>query len=248
MNETVLVIGGSDSSGGAGIARDIATLAAFGVSAAVAVTAVTAQTDASVSEIHHVPPSVILEQIRTAFAARNIAAIKIGMLGCSASVEAVLSGLSNTHCPIVLDPVLVSSSGRALLEERALARLRSELLPLATLLTPNVPEAATLLRTVPAVDEATLIAQGRALLELGPKAVLLKAGHASSVTATDLLLTADGVERLVGIRWATTLRGTGCMLAAAITSGIALHKSLLEACTLGKQFVAAQLQASLQRR
>jgi hydroxymethylpyrimidine/phosphomethylpyrimidine kinase len=185
---------------------------------------------------------VIIEQIRTAFAARRIAAIKIGMLGCGASLDAVVIALSNARCPIVLDPVLAASSGRTLLEEAALVTLRRELLPRATLLTPNVFEAAALLQVAPALDEAARVAQGQALLELGAQAVLMKAGHVQGATATDLLLTASGtVERLVGVRVAATLRGTGCMLAAAITAGLVLHKSLLEACVQGKQFVAAQL-------
>jgi hydroxymethylpyrimidine/phosphomethylpyrimidine kinase len=247
MSGTVLLIGGSDSSGGAGIARDVATLAAFGVPAAVAITAVTAQTDVGVTAIHHVPPAIIAEQITTALAARSIAAIKIGMLGCGASLQAVVSAVSNTRCAIILDPVLVSSSGRALLEESALVALRTELLPRATLLTPNLPEAATLLKTSAATDESTMLAQARALLALGPKAVLLKSGHGSGTQAVDLLMTASGIERLVAPRLQATLRGTGCMLASAIAAGFAANKSLIEACRDAKRYVNEQLQAVLQR-
>jgi hydroxymethylpyrimidine/phosphomethylpyrimidine kinase len=242
----VLLIGGADSSGGAGITRDVATLSAFGVSAAVAITAVTAQTDARVSAIHHVPPEMIAEQITTALAARSIAAVKIGMLGCAASLQAVTSALRNVRCAIVLDPVLVASSGRVLLEESALVALRAELLPRATLLTPNIPEAATLLGTSLAVDESMMAAQARALLELGPQAVLLKSGHGSGAQAVDLLMTADRSERLVAPRLAATLRGTGCMLASAVSAGLAIDKPLLEACVQAKRYVTEQLQVILQ--
>lgn len=243
---TVLVIGGSDSSGGAGVARDVATLAALGVPAAVAITAVTAQTDGLVSAIHHVPPALIVEQITTALHARPIAAIKIGMLGCLASLHAVAAALTDVRAEIVLDPVLVSSSGRALLEEAALAELRSRLLPRAALLTPNIPEAAALLQAALAEDEPALLAHAQALLALGPQAVLLKNGHGSGAQAVDLLMTRAGVvEHLAAPRLATSLRGTGCMLASAIAAGLARRQPLLEACTRAKHYVTAQLQRTL---
>jgi hydroxymethylpyrimidine/phosphomethylpyrimidine kinase len=243
---TVLVIGGSDSSGGAGVSRDVATLATFGVPAAVAMTAVTAQTDAGVSAIHHVPPALISEQITTALAGRSIAVVKIGMLGCEASLLAVVAALSRVEAMIVLDPVLVASSGRALLEESALVELRARLLPRAALLTPNIPEAATLLQTVQAADESAQEAQTRALLALGPRAVLLKGGHTSGAQAVDLLITEAGdIERLTAPRCATTLRGTGCMLASAIAAGLAVRKPLLEACMQAKHYVTTQLRIAL---
>jgi hydroxymethylpyrimidine/phosphomethylpyrimidine kinase len=245
---SVLVIGGTDSSGGAGISRDVVTLAAFDVPVAIAITAVTAQTDGRVSAIHHVPPSVIVEQITTALAARPIAVIKIGMLGCSASLQAVVAAISNVTVPIVLDPVLVSSSGRALLEAAALVELRAQLLPRATLLTPNIPEAAALLQSAAAVHESALVEQARALLALGPRAVLLKNGHGSGARAVDLLLSQDSdIERLAAPRLPIALRGTGCMLASAIAAGLAMGKPLLEACTQAKGYVTAQLQAASYR-
>jgi hydroxymethylpyrimidine/phosphomethylpyrimidine kinase len=246
---TVLLIGGTDSSGGAGITRDVATLSAFGVSAAVAITAVTAQTDTCVTAIHHVPPAVIADQITTALTSRTISAIKIGMLGSTASLQAVAAALARTSCHLVLDPVLVSSSGMLLLEVAALADLHALLLPHVTLLTPNIPEAAALLQTSPAADESALLLQARALLDLGPHAVLMKSGHGSGPTAVDLLVSRDGrVERLSAPRLPTSLRGTGCRLASGIAAGLALQQPLLEACSQAKRYVTEQLQQSLRER
>jgi len=243
---TVLLIGGTDSSGGAGITRDVATLSAFGVSAAVAITAVTAQTDASVTAIHYVPPAVIAQQITTALTSRTITVIKIGMLGSTAALQMVAAALSRTRCQLVLDPVLMSSSGALLLEEAALAALHTLLLPHVTLLTPNIPEAAALLQTAPAADESAMLLQARALLELGPQAVLMKSGHGVGPTAVDVLVTRDGgVERLSAARLPTHLRGTGCRLASAIAAGLALQQPLLGACSQAKRHVTEQLQQTL---
>ncbi len=244
----VLVIGGSDSSGGAGVTRDVAVLAELGIEAAVAITAVTAQTDQQVSRIQHVAPDIIAEQIRCALAARNIAAIKIGMLGCRASLDAVIASLP-ADCPLVLDPVLTASSGRALLDADAMACLRSQLMPRATMLTPNIPEAAVLLQCAPAQDDSALLEQARALLQLGPGAVLLKGGHATGEESLDLLVTRSGtLERLRAPRIAVTLRGTGCMLAAAVAAGLAHGESLLEVSRRAKNYVHEQLQRALDRR
>lgn len=247
----VLLIGGSDSSGGAGITRDVITLRDLGVSAAVAVTAVTAQTDTRVTQIHHVPPEMLAAQIAAARAIRNIAAVKIGMLGTAATLQAVAAALADMRlddasCPRVLDPVLVSSSGTPLLEEAALGVLRSRLLPRVAVLTPNLPEAAALLQTAEAGDESSMLEQARALLELGPAAVLMKGGHARGAEAVDLLMMRGGrVERLSAARLPTTLRGTGCMLASAIAARLAQREPLLEACLYAKRYVTEQLSKTL---
>lgn len=244
----VLVIGGSDSSGGAGVTRDVTVLAEFGIEAAVAITAVTAQTDQQVNRIQHVPPDVISEQIRCALTARNIAAIKIGMLGCRASLDAVITSLP-AACPLVLDPVLTASSGRVLLDADAMTGLRMQLIPRATVLTPNMPEAAVLLQCAAAQGDSALLEQARALLALGPGAVLLKGGHAAGSESLDLLVTRSGtVERLRATRIAVTLRGTGCMLSSAVAAGLARGESLLEASRRAKNYVHEQLQRALERR
>ncbi|MGH8261627.1 MAG: bifunctional hydroxymethylpyrimidine kinase/phosphomethylpyrimidine kinase, partial [Steroidobacteraceae bacterium] len=181
MNPVVLVIAGSDSSGGAGLARDVRTLADLGADALCAVTAVTAQSDRRVAAVHPVPPDIIRSQIEAAFETRAPDVVKIGMLVDRRTVEVVAAALESFALGsglIVLDPVLVSSSGGILLDDEGLAVLRERLLPRVTLLTPNVPEAAALLDEKPAASASALDAQAQRLLDLGPRAVLLKGGHA----------------------------------------------------------------------
>ena len=154
----VLLIGGSDSSGGAGLARDVRTLAHFGTRALCAVTAVTAQSDAQVTAVHLVPADIVRAQIEAAFATCRVDAVKIGMLGTRATVLAVAAGLAgHAGLPLVLDPVLASSSGRERLDAAGVAALREVLLPCATVVTPNIPEAAALLGTAPALTPEQLL-------------------------------------------------------------------------------------------
>ncbi len=180
------MIAATDSSGGAGLTRDVRVLTDFAIDALCVVTAVTAQTDKKVSAVHQVPPEVVRAQIAAALATREVGAIKIGMLGTQATVEAVVSGLLTSglvlggwpHAmPIVVDPVLVSTSGGVLLDAGGQAALTGSLFPIATLVTPNVPEAAAFLGEPVAVDEAELLRQGERLLGLGSHAILLKGGH-----------------------------------------------------------------------
>jgi hydroxymethylpyrimidine/phosphomethylpyrimidine kinase len=246
---SVLVIAGSDSSGGAGLTRDVDTLARLGARALCALTAVTAQSDRQVSAVHLVPPEVIRAQIEAAFATGRPGAVKIGMLGTRAGVLAVAEALAASPAvPVVLDPVLASSSGRPLLDTDGRAALRETLLPRATLITPNIPEAAALLGAEPAVSEQQLLGQGEALLALGAGAVLLKGGHAAGTHSTDILLTralptgAASVQRLSAPRSARSHRGTGCALASAIAAALAQGHDLLQACARGKQYVTALFQ------
>jgi len=240
---TVLAIAATDSSGGAGIARDVQVLASFGVDAMCVVTAVTAQSDARVTAVHHTPPEIIRAQMEAAFETRRVDAIKIGMLGGRATVDAIIDSLPrNSNMPMVLDPVLVSSSGGILLDVDGREAMREHLLPRATLLTPNVPEAATLLDEDVATSESSLIGQARRLLALGPQAVLLKGGHASGAEAVDLLVTRTGEEvRIASPRLNSTCRGTGCSLASAIAAGLASGLPLLVACQRAKRFVESML-------
>jgi len=237
----VLIIAATDSSGGAGLSRDVRALSDLGVDALCAVTAVTAQSDKAVTAVHHVPPEVIRAQIKAAFDTRALDAIKIGMLGTQATVEAVAEALTTRHIPIVIDPVLVSSSGSILLDEGGRAALLQKLLPTATLVTPNVPETAALLGEVVATNEAALLEQGRRLLDLGSQAILLKGGHSAGEEAVDLLISPRGVERLAAPRIAASSRGTGCALASAIAAELASGKTLLEACTAAKRYVLGML-------
>lgn len=258
----VLVIAATDSSGGAGLTRDVRVLSDFSVDAVCVVTAVTAQSDKKVTAVHHVPPDVIRAQIAAALATRQVGAIKIGMLGNRATVEAVVEGLTaggsqpgrlasggpwltegRSHgIPIVVDPVLVSTSGGILLDAGGRAALTEALFPLATLVTPNVPEAAALLGEALATDEARLVQQGLRLLGFGSRAILLKGGHSHGEDAVDLLFSGDRtVERIASQRVAGTSRGTGCALASAIAAGLAAGKPLNEACRAAKNYVLGML-------
>ncbi len=241
----VLVIAGSDSSGGAGIARDLKVLADLGVEALCAISAVTAQTHGHVVSVHHVPPQIIRTQIRVALESSAVGAIKIGMLGTGATVSAVADSLPRSGAvPIVLDPVLLSSSGGVLLDEAGREEMRARLFPLATVLTPNIPEAASLSGTAPAASREALLVQARLLLSMGARAVLLKGGHADGAEAVDLLLTAQGAPQwLSSPRLDAACRGTGCALASAIAAGLASGRSLEDACRNGKQYVHSMLAA-----
>lgn len=240
----VLVIAATDSSGGAGLTRDVRVLADFGVDVICAITAITAQSDSQVTAVHHVPPEVVSAQMAAAFETRHVAAIKIGMLGTRSTVEAVVGSLArNDSIPIVLDPVLVSSSGGVLLDAGGRETMRQYLFPRATLVTPNVPEAAALLDLDIATSEYALIEQAKGLLELGPQAVLLKGGHTDGKDAIDLLVCRHhGLQRIRSARLSATSRGTGCALASAIAAGLACGLSLFEACQQAKRYVVQMLQ------
>jgi hydroxymethylpyrimidine/phosphomethylpyrimidine kinase len=235
----VLVIAGTDSSGGAGLARDLRTLAYFDTAALCAVTAVTAQSDTQLSATHVVPPEMVHAQMVAALATGKVAAIKIGMLGTRATVLAVAASLPpRAQIPIVLDPVLASSSGGALLEDAALEALIEHLVPHVTLITPNIPETAALLMTAAASLESALLQQAQALLALGPEAVLLKGGHGTGAEAVDYLVReAQPPRRLSAPRLPGTLRGTGCALASGIAAGLAAGLALEEACARAKRHV-----------
>lgn len=239
----VLVIAGTDSSGGAGLTRDVRVLSDFGIDSLCAVTAVTAQTDAHVTAIHHIPPHTICEQIAAAFATRRVAAVKIGMLGNRATVEAVIAGLrAGIPVPTVLDPVLLSSSGGILLDAAGKAAMQESLFPLTTVITPNIPETASLLDEEPATREPELVRQAERLLARGARSALLKGGHSTGPDATDLLLTRGcPVQRITSPRLQVKHRGTGCSLAAAIAAGLASGMLLIDACQQAKQYVSRML-------
>ena len=243
----VLVIAGSDSSGGAGAQRDLRVLADFGVRAVTALTAVTTQTDHQILSSLIPPPNLIRDQIKAALCMCPIAAVKIGMLGNAATVEAVVNGLDEMRgIPIILDPVLVSSSGASLLDENGQQTMRTRLFPLVALLTPNMPEAAALLGEPPAYNEETMLLQANLLLGLGTKAVLLKGGHGTGNLSVDLLVE-EGKKpiRLVAARLPTTMRGTGCALSSAIAAQLAVGKSLAESCQIAKAYLFKKMKISL---
>jgi hydroxymethylpyrimidine/phosphomethylpyrimidine kinase len=239
-----LAIAGSDSSGCSGIQADLKTFAALGVHGLSAITALTAQGMHDVSGIYPVAPAQLRAQLAAAFAGFRVGAVKIGMLGGSAAIEATAAVLHRRRaCPVVLDPVLLSSSGTVLLPRRAWPLLRRILLPLASVLTPNLPEAEALLgrRVRQAAD---LLPAAHDLLASGARAVLLKGGHATGRRIRDVLVRADGGAPLefVHARVAGGARGTGCTLASAIAAQLALGFELGEAVTRAERFVQAALQ------
>ena len=233
----VLSIAGSDSCGGAGLQADLKTFAAFGVDGATVVTAVTAQNTAGVRAIAPMSTAMVQAQMDAVFEEMAIDAVKLGML-VNADIVATVAQQLECRRPafVVLDPVLLATSGAQLLEAAAVELLRTRLLPLADCLTPNLAEAATLLDAPRATDEAEMARQGRALLSLGPRSVLMKGGHAALPEAVDLLVTAHGIQRFAAPWVATTrLHGTGCMLAAGIAAGLAKACPLHEAVDRARQ-------------
>lgn len=236
MRGRVLVIAGSDSGGGAGIQADIKAVMAMGGFAATAVTSITAQNTLGVQAVHALSPELIEAQIVAVLDDIGADAIKTGMLGEAAAVLRVAEILvARSHrVPLVIDPVMVAKGGQSLLADEALGALRERLLPLATLITPNVPEAEALLGyaiTDPA-DAAT------ALLRTGAKAVLLKGGHGDRADVTDVLADADGISRFTMPRIDTRhTHGTGCTLASAVAAGLAQGMSLADAVGRARAYV-----------
>ena len=256
MNRVALTIAGSDSGGGAGIQADLKTFAALGVYGVSAITALTAQNTRGVSSVHLAPPDIVVAQIEAVFADFDVGAIKIGMLGRAGIVKAVAGSLGaakggGSHPEprrpgarpfLVYDPVMVASSGDALAGAGFPDAIRAVLLPRVDCLTPNLDEAAALLGAPLARDEAGMASQGRALLELGPRTVLMKGGHLPGDETIDLLVTNEGVTRFAAPRLASrNLHGTGCTMSSAIAAGIVLGASLPEAVGTAKDFVRASI-------
>jgi len=241
-----LTIAGSDSSGGAGIQADLKTFAAFGVYGASVITALTAQNTNGVSGIHLVPADFVTAQIDAVFGDLEVKAVKIGMVAQLATIDAIVAGLkrwSPRH--IVLDPVMVATSGDRLLAADAVERLRTALIPLASLLTPNLPEAAALLDEEIAASEAAIERQGKRLLELGCRAVLIKGGHGQGAESTDYLFGGNGVIALTAPRIATkNTHGTGCSLSSAIAAGLGKGDELETAVRNAKAWVSAAIAAA----
>jgi hydroxymethylpyrimidine/phosphomethylpyrimidine kinase len=236
----VLTIAGSDSSGGAGIQADLKTFAAqrcFGTSA---VTALTAQNTTGVRAVAPCPPDVVQAQIAAVLDDLPVAAAKTGMLVDKPTIDAVSRALSSTVLPLVVDPVLVSKSGHALLADDAVEAMLRSIVPRATLLTPNLPEAARLTGiALPAsATDDDVVRAGRALLGRGAGAVLMKGGHADADVVTDVLVLPDGVRRFRSTRVRTRhTHGTGCTLSAAIACLLARGHALPDAVEQGVAYV-----------
>ena len=238
----VLTIAGSDSSGGAGIQADLKTFSALGVYGASVLTAITAQNTIGVQGVQMLDALFVEQQLASVFDDLDVGAVKTGMLGSTAIIRAVAARLSASAIPSVVDPVMVATSGDLLIEDAAVAALKGELIGLATLVTPNMDEAAALLGVARAETLDELAAQGAALRALGCRAVLMKGGHFVGDRADDVLVTSDGTVVIEGARIPTSnTHGTGCTLASAIAAHLAAGFPLEAAVRAAKSYLTAAL-------
>jgi hydroxymethylpyrimidine/phosphomethylpyrimidine kinase len=241
-----LTIAGSDSGGGAGIQADLKAFAALGVYGASVITALTAQNTQGVTGIHDTPPDFITAQIDAVFSDLDVAAVKIGMVSRVDAINAIVEGLKRWKpAHVVLDPVMVATSGDRLLAPDAIDLLRTRLIPLAEVITPNLPEAAALLDLPIAHTESEIEGQGRKLLALGCPAVLIKGGHGEGAESVDYLVTANSQVRLAAPRTKTkNTHGTGCSLSSAVAAGLAKGQALEAAVREAKAYVSAAIAAA----
>jgi len=248
MNGRVLIVAGSDSGGGAGIQADIKAVTALGGFAMTAITALTAQNTLEVRDVLPVPPDFVRQQMDTVLDDLGADAIKTGMLFDAAVIEAVAAVIKahSTTIPTVVDPVMVSESGAQLLAPTAVEALCEHLLPLASLITPNLPEAEVLYGA-PIEDLSAARQAAVALRERFQVAVLLKGGHLKSRNVTDILVTADGRELLfTGTRLdSTSTHGTGCTLAAAIATRLAQGMILEDAIEHGREYLRQAIRTAV---
>ncbi|OYU15836.1 MAG: bifunctional hydroxymethylpyrimidine kinase/phosphomethylpyrimidine kinase [Alphaproteobacteria bacterium PA4] len=234
----ILIIAGSDSGGGAGIQADIKTVTCLGGYAMTAVTAVTVQNTLGVSAIHAIPPEIVAAQIRACIDDIGVDAIKIGMLGSAAIVQAVAAALDGVGAPIILDPVMVAKGGASLIDDEAAGALVQLLLPRAAIVTPNTPELAVLAETE-IEDSADALLAAQELLLSGCGAVLAKGGHLPGDTLTDWLVTRGGHSAFQGERIASRhTHGTGCTLASALATALGQGLALPAAVERARAFVA----------
>jgi hydroxymethylpyrimidine/phosphomethylpyrimidine kinase len=247
MIPIALTIAGSDSSGGAGIQADLKTFSALGVYGASVITALTAQNTRGVSAIHQLPSEFITAQLDAVFDDLDIKAVKIGMAGNAEAVSVIAQKLRSLEgIPIVLDPVMVATSGDPLLDADTEHSLRDQLIPLADLMTPNLEESARLLgEKASATDEVEMQDQAKRLMELGSRAALIKGGHGKGEDAVDVLWDGESVTRLAAPRIETrNTHGTGCTLSSAIAAELAKGASLADACARAKKYLTSALDAS----
>jgi len=239
MVPVALTIAGSDSGGGAGIQADLKAMSALGVYGASVITAVTAQNTQAVTAVHGIPMDVVIAQIDAVLSDLDVRAIKIGMLATSEIIQTVSAGISGFEGPVVLDPVMIAKSGDALLADEAVQTLRDVLLPRATLLTPNLPEAACLLGAKAADTPEQMTEQGHALCALGARAVLMKGGHGAGTVCHDVLVNADGVvaEYTSPRQETMNTHGTGCTLSSSIAAGLAKGLDLPEASAQAHEYL-----------
>lgn len=233
----VLIIAGSDSSGGAGIQADIKTCAAFGAYSMTAITAITVQNTLGVEQVEFLDAELVRAQIKACVSDIGVDVVKIGMLGTKEIIDVVAEEIEPLNAFIVLDPVAVATSGDTLLKDEAMEALKTKLLPLADLVTPNVPEGEWL-SGVKIEDVDDLTKAGDALLEQGVYAALMKGGHLSTKSVVDVLVSEEGANVMSGPRIRTRhTHGTGCTLASAVAANMALGLSLDAAVMVAREFV-----------
>ena len=238
----VLSIAGSDSGGGAGIQADLKAFAACGVHGMTAITALTAQNTVEVTLVESVSPEMVLAQVRAVAADIGVDAVKVGMLGTVETIEAVRMALGELEpgTPVVIDPVMVTESGAALLDPSARAALVELLLPLATVVTPNLPEA----RALTGLPDADAGALARAVHDLGPRAVVVTGGHAER--ATDYYYDGDDLVEIPGERYETgAAHGSGCTHSSALAAHLALGYTPLQAARRAKEIASAAVRDGL---
>ncbi|WP_129667368.1 bifunctional hydroxymethylpyrimidine kinase/phosphomethylpyrimidine kinase [Phytoactinopolyspora endophytica] len=245
MVPTVLSVAGSDPSGGAGIQADLKTFSALGAYGTAALTALTAQNTRGVSGVMPVSGEFVTQQLAALFEDLDVRAVKTGMLGDPDVVEAVADAVTRYSVRnLVVDPVMVATSGDRLVSDETVTAIRERLLPLATVITPNLPETATLLGWAE-VSEERMAEAGELLRERGTAAAVVKGGHGSGPDAVDVLVDVDGVHELRAPRVATkNTHGTGCTFSSAIAVGLAQGKPLLDAVTDAKRYLTDALRAA----
>ncbi len=242
----VLIIAGSDSGGGAGIQGDIKTITCLGGYAATAITALTAQNTMGVFGIHAVPPEFVSQQIRLVLSDIGADAIKTGMLFSAEIIEETANTLARyKNIPLVIDPVMVAKGGAPLLSKEAMSALIERLMPMAAIITPNIPEAEFLAQ-MPITTAREIYIAAKRILELGPKAVLIKGAHLNDEPEIHNVLVSgpDAEEFILPRIFSNHTHGTGCTLASAIALGLGEKMKLRDAITRGQNYVAAAIQAA----
>ncbi len=240
----VLSIGGSDPTGGAGIQADLKTFQHFGIHGLSVVTAVTVQNTSGVFSTNPISAEIVHAQLTTLAHDIKFDAIKIGMLTTPEVVQVVAEFVATQNVPTVLDPVIASSNGISFLDENAIETLRNELMPLATIITPNLPETEHLTR-LQIETEDSIIHASLLLHDMGAKAMLIKGGHAEGETSRDLFYDGLGIEWLSALRSAKRVHGTGCVLSSAIASSLATGTTLRASVLEAKQFITSMMDRAM---
>ncbi|WP_457580294.1 bifunctional hydroxymethylpyrimidine kinase/phosphomethylpyrimidine kinase [Ensifer canadensis] len=245
MTAIAVTIAGSDSGGGAGVQADLKTFSALGVYGASVITAITAQNTKGVTAVKDISPAIVEAQIDAVFSDFAVGAVKIGMVSRGETIAIIADGLRRYGKMAVLDPVMVATSGDQLLRPDAIAALREQLLPLALITTPNLPEAALLTGRTIAMDEAEMAHQAEIILKAGACSVLIKGGHGHGPEATDIFFDGGEPVRFTAPRIETTNdHGTGCTLSAAIAAGLARGLPLVDAVVAAKDYLHAAIVAA----